>query len=214
MIRVMTNSEAIIKRLVKERNDCLKHALILVINVMMFILMGCGHGQVNQGEVASLQEYVNKERVDKLTYNYLNLEFYNITDEKAAKAKAVDQLIEYYIVETEALRRGFTVSEEEIQETINFSIEHSERIKEDEEFMTYLEGLDITIEEYYQEYTYDSIKGKLLENKLVDEVTKQADSPEQVVEMWNQFKEESITDYKKKNQQIIIELKESFNISE
>ncbi|MGD7024280.1 hypothetical protein ACQCVK_16905 [Rossellomorea vietnamensis] len=90
-----------------------------------------------------------------------------------------------------AKTQGFSVSDEEVQEVIEFNIETAKEVQ-NENFNNFLNEMDMTIEEYYNEYAYESIKGKLLENKLYDDKTSKG-------EEWDEFKKKVINDFREKN---------------
>ncbi|MFC7782908.1 hypothetical protein ACFQWC_00260 [Rossellomorea sp. GCM10028870] len=75
---------------------------------------------------------------------------------------------------------------------------------QNEKFNNLLNEMDMTIEEYCKEYAYESMKGKLLENKLYDDITSKG-------EEWNEFKKKVINEYREKNDTQINNLLERAN---
>jgi parvulin-like peptidyl-prolyl isomerase len=140
----------------------------------------------------------------------MNLESIQTKDKSKVRMAVVDQLIDEYILLLEAKNRGFSVSDEEIEKLIEFNIETA-AIVQNEEFNKYLDNLGMTTEDYYRDYTYVTLKEKLLENKLNDDITKEEESPEQKVKKWNAFKEKLISDFRKKNDE---EIKKLINMVE
>ncbi|XXM73116.1 SurA N-terminal domain-containing protein [Lysinibacillus sphaericus] len=168
----------------------------LLLTLMFFIfslLVGCGTG-ANGNAAAGLDDYLSEERIKKRVGTLEKIG----SEAAAVRVQAIEQLIDEYILKVEAESQGLSVSDKEIQETIEFQINTAKKVQ-NENFDNDLKELNLSIEEYYQEYAYSSIKGKLLENKLYDKVTDGAEAPDQEVEKWNKYKSELIKDFRNKN---------------
>jgi hypothetical protein len=74
---------------------------------------------------------------------------------------------------------------------------------------SFLKALDLTIEEYYQDYAYEKVRGKLLENKLFDEITKDIQDPEKD-KVWLKEKQKLIKNYMAMNHVEIEQLKKKY----
>lgn len=162
---------------------------------MLFIislLVGCVTGGVQRGgaNVEALDEYVTEERIERRIHSLESLNSMQSLDKENSRTYAIEQLIEEYILMYEAKTQGFSVSDEEVQEVIEFNIETAKEVQ-NENFNNFLNEMDMTIEEYYNEYAYESIKGKLLENKLYDDITSKG-------EEWDEFKKKVINDFREK----------------
>jgi hypothetical protein len=159
----------------------------------------------NKG-MKSLDEYVSENDVEKLTYFNQNVSPEKIKDKQKAKDKAINELVERYAIHKEAKEKGLHVTSEELQKTIDFAVENAKKV-ENQDFKDYLEGLDMSIEEYYNEYAYESLRDKLLENKLIDKITKDQEDPKVKVKKWNEEKVKITNTFKKKNAEKIKNLK-------
>jgi predicted nucleic-acid-binding protein len=128
---------------------------------------------------------------------------------KEATQTAIDTLLKDKAIQHEAKKLKLSVLDEEVQKTINFQIENAKKI-DSPELTSLLEGLDLTIEEYYQDYAYKKIRGKLIENKLFDEVTKDIQDPEEKGKVWNKEKQKLIKKYMAMNHVEIEQLKKKY----
>ncbi|WP_113929640.1 SurA N-terminal domain-containing protein [Bacillus sp. P14.5] len=173
---------------------------IMVMLFVFLLLAGCGTGGGQNGmEVAeAMDEATTEEKMDRRVYSLENFAPLEETDKEMIRAKAMEQLINEYILMYEAKSQGFSVSYEEIQEVIEFYIETAKEI-DNEKFTSMLDEMDMSIEEYYREYAYESIKGKLLENKLNDNITAEMKTPHEQTTKWNEYKDEVIKEFRKKN---------------
>jgi hypothetical protein len=88
-------------------------------------------------------------------------------------------------------------------------MEHA-KMTDSPEFTSFLNALDLTIEDYYQDYAYEKIRGKLLENKLFQEVTKDIQDPEEKGKVWNKEKQKLIKKYMAMNHVEIEQLKKKY----
>jgi parvulin-like peptidyl-prolyl isomerase len=169
------------------------------------LLVGCAIGDAQKGwvNVVSLNEYVTEDRIERRIQSIESLNSKQSLDKENIRANAIEQLIDEYILMYEAKTQGFSVSDEEVQEVIEFNIEMANEAQ-NENFHNLLNEMDMTIEEYYKEYAYESMKGKLLENKLYDDITSKG-------EEWNEFKKKVLNDFREKNDTQIKNLLEKVN---
>jgi hypothetical protein len=183
------------------------HKFVFVTLFISSLLAGCGTAANQNGtiDMAPLSKYINEEKIEKRTHSRMNLESMQTKDKSKVRMAVVDQLIDEYILLLEAKKREFSVSDEEIDKLIEFNIETAAKVQ-NEEFKTYLDSLGMSIEDYYRDYAYVKLKEKLLENKLNDDITKDEESPELKVKKWNAFKEELISEFRKKNDEQIKKL--------
>jgi hypothetical protein len=184
------------------------HKFILVILFISSLLIGCGTANHLDEKIgsASLSEYITEEEIKMRTHSRMNLESMQTVDKAKVRMNVADQLIDEYILMLEAKKRGFSVSDEEVDKVIEFNIETAAKVH-NEDFKNYLDNLGMTIEDYYRDHAYESIKGKLLENKLNDHTTKDAETPDLKVKKWKGFKERLIHDFREKNAEEIKKLK-------
>jgi parvulin-like peptidyl-prolyl isomerase len=185
------------------------HKLSVIGILITLFLSGCGTANTLNGVegIDKLDEYVTSEKIERIIDGRKSLN----DAQGTGKAEIIEQLIDEYILLVEAKKQGFSVSDEEVQEVINFNIETSKEAK-NERFEKYLDGLGLTTEEYYREFAYKTIKEKLLENKLHDDITKDEKTQGQKLEKWNSFKEELIREYRESNKAQIEKLKNSFQL--
>ncbi|QWC21121.1 SurA N-terminal domain-containing protein [Bacillus haikouensis] len=167
--------------------------LLMVMILIILLLVGCGTGEKGNA-AAGLDEYLTEKRIEKRVGSLQKTG----SGGTHVRIQAIEQLIDEYILKAEAESQGLSVSYREIQETIEFQIGTAKKVQ-NKRFENDLKALNLSIEEYYQDYAYSSIKGKLLENKLYDKVTVEAETPEQEVEKWNEYKNELIKDFRNKN---------------
>jgi hypothetical protein len=169
------------------------------------LLVGCGICDAQKVGVngEALDEYVTEARIERRIQSLERLNSEQSLDKENIRANAIEQLIDEYILMYEAKAQGFSVSDEEVQEVIEFNIKTAKEAP-NENFNKLLNEMDMTIEEYYKEYAYESIKGKLLENKLYDDITSKG-------EVWNEFKMKVINDFREKNDTQIKKLNEKVN---
>jgi parvulin-like peptidyl-prolyl isomerase len=169
------------------------------------LLVGCGIGDAQKVGVSgeALDEYVTEARIERRIQSLERLNSEQSLDKENIRANAIEQLIDEYILMYEAKAQGFSVSDEEVQEVIEFNIKTAKEAP-NENFNKLLNEMDMTIEEYYKEYAYESIKGKLLENKLYDDITSKG-------EVWNEFRMKVINDFREKNDTQIKKLNEKVN---
>jgi hypothetical protein len=173
----------------------------------ILLLTGCGTAQTQNRavDIKALEDYLTDEKIDRRIYALELRESMQSTDKEKVRAYAIKLLIDEYIVMNEAKNQGLSVSDKEVQKVIEFSIETANKVQ-NEDFQNHLDELGLTTEEYYRDYAYESLEEKLLENKLIDEVTAGADTPAQEVEKWNEFKKELIKNFRKKNDSYIKKL--------
>jgi hypothetical protein len=173
----------------------------------ILLLTGCGTVQTQNraADIKALEDYLTEEKIERRMYSLEKRDSMPSTDKEKVRANAIEQLIDEYIVMNEAKKQGFSVSDKEVQKVIEFNIETANKVQ-NVDFKNQLYELGLTTEEYYKDYAYESLKGKLLENKLYDEVTADAETPAQEVEEWNEFKKERIKDFRKKNDSYIKKL--------
>jgi SurA N-terminal domain len=178
----------------------------------ILLLTGCGTAQTQNRavDIKALEDYLTEEKIDRRIYALELRESMQSTDKEKVRANAIKLIIDEYIVMNEAKNQGFSVSDKEVQKVIEFSIETASKVQ-NVDFKNHLDELGLTTEEYYRDYAYESIKEKLLENKLYDEVTADTDTPDQEVEKWNEFKKELIKDFRKKNDSYIKKLLDKIN---
>jgi hypothetical protein len=142
--------------------------------------------------VGPLDQYVTEESVERRIQSLEKRETSSPLEQDNIRVEAIEQIIDEYILMYEAKANGFSVSGEEVQEVIDSIIETAKEAQ-NENFQSLLDEMGMTVEEYYNEYAYESIKGKLLENKLYDDITSKGES-------WNEYKKEVIRDYRKNNE--------------
>jgi hypothetical protein len=181
--------------------------LLVLILFSILLLAGCGTFQIKNRavDIEALVDYLTEEKIDRRIYSLEKRESMQSTDKEKLRANAIEQLIDEYIVMNEAKNQGLSVSDKEVQKVIEFNIETANKVQ-NVDFKNQLHELGLTTEEYYKDYAYESLKGKLLENKLYDEVTADTETPAQEAEEWNEFKKERIKDFRKKNDSYIKKL--------
>ncbi|ANX11455.1 hypothetical protein ABE41_005500 [Fictibacillus arsenicus] len=154
----------------------------------------------------SNKEVLSDNEIKELAFFY---EHVMKKSKKEATQTAIDTLLNDKAIQHEAKKLKLSVLDEEVQKTINFQIENAKKI-DSPELTSLLEGLDLTIEEYYQDYAYEKIRGKLIENKLFDEVTKDIQDPEEKGKVWNKEKQKLIKKYMAMNHVEIEQLKKKY----
>jgi hypothetical protein len=154
----------------------------------------------------SNKEVLSDNEIKELAFFY---EHVMKKSKKEATQTAIDTLLKDKAIQHEAKKLKLSVLDEEVQKTINFQIENAKKI-DSPELTSLLEGLDLTIEEYYQDYAYKKIRGKLIENKLFDEVTKDIQDPEEKSKVWNKEKQKLIKKYMAMNHVEIEQLKKKY----
>jgi hypothetical protein len=152
------------------------------------------------------KEVLSEHEIKKLAFFY---EHVINKSKKEATQTAIDTLLKDKAIQHEAKKLKLSVLDEEVQKTINFQIENAKKI-DSPELTSLLKGLDLTIEEYYQDYAYEKIRGKLIENKLFDEVTKDIQNPEEKGKVWNKEKQKLIKKYMAMNYVEIEQLKKKY----
>jgi hypothetical protein len=179
--------------------------IFIVMLLTISILLGCGTAEQQGGtiDIERLDEYVTDEKVERRMASLQQIDP-KLTPEDA-QSTAIQKIIDEYILFYEAKAKELSVSEEEIQDVIEFNIETASQVQ-DERFNSILEEVGMTIEEYYRDYAYDSIKEKLLENKLHDEIVSQDQMPEKQVEVWNEYKKELINHFRQDHETEINQL--------
>jgi predicted nucleic-acid-binding protein len=154
----------------------------------------------------SNKEVLSDNEIKELAFFY---EHVMKKSKKEATQTAIDTLLKDKAIQHEAKKLKLSVLDEEVQKTINFQIENAKKI-DSPELTSLLKGLDLTIEEYYQDYAYEKIRGKLIENKLFDEVTKDIQDPEEKGKVWNKEKQKLIKKYMAMNHVEIEQLKKKY----
>lgn len=154
----------------------------------------------------SNQEVLSEHEIKELVYFF---EHVMKKTKKEATQTAIDVLLENKAVQQEARKQNLRVLDEELQKSINFQMENA-KMTDSPEFTSLLNVLDVTIEEYYQEYAYESIRGKLLANKLFNEVTKDIQDPEEKGKVWDIEKQKLIKKYMAMNHVEIEQLKKKY----
>ncbi|RZT23807.1 SurA N-terminal domain-containing protein [Fictibacillus sp. BK138] len=152
------------------------------------------------------KEVLSEHEIEELTYFY---EHVMKKTKKEATKTAIDRLLNDKAVQLEAKKQKLSVSDEEVQKTINIQMEHAKKI-DSPELTSLLKSLDMTIEEYYQDYAYEKVRGKLLENKLFHEVTKDIQDPEEKDKVWMKEKQKLIRSFMAKNHVEIEQLKKKY----
>jgi hypothetical protein len=128
---------------------------------------------------------------------------------KEATQTAIDTLLKDKAIQQEAEKQKLNVKDNEVQKTIDFQIKNAKLI-DSPELTLLLEGLDLTIEEYYQEYVYEKIRGKLMESKLFGVVTKDIQDPEEKVKFWDKEKQKLVKQFMAVNYVEIEQLKKRY----
>jgi predicted nucleic-acid-binding protein len=154
----------------------------------------------------SNKEVLSDNEIKELAFFY---EHVMKKSKKEATQTAIDTLLKDKAIQHEAKKLKLSVLDEEVQKTINFQIENAKKI-DSPELTSLLKGLDLTIEEYYQDYAHEKIRGKLIENKLFDEVTKDIQDPEEKGKVWNKEKQKLIKKYMAMNHVEIEQLKKKY----
>jgi SurA N-terminal domain len=154
----------------------------------------------------SNKEVLSEQEIMELAYFY---EHVMKKSKKEATLTAIDTLLKDKAVQQEAEKQKLSVLDEEVQKTINFQMEHA-KMTDSPEFTSFLNALDLTIEDYYEDYAYEKIRGKLLENKLFQEVTKDIQDPEEKGKVWNKEKQKLIKKYMAMNHEEIEQLKKKY----
>jgi hypothetical protein len=154
----------------------------------------------------SNKEVLSEQEIMELAYFY---EHVMKKSKKEATLTAIDTLLKDKAVQQEAEKQKLSVLDEEVQKTINFQMEHA-KMTDSPEFTSFLNALDLTIEDYYQDYAYEKIRGKLLENKLFQEVTKDIQDPEEKGKVWNKEKQKLTKKYMAMNHVEIEQLKKKY----
>jgi hypothetical protein len=137
------------------------------------------------------KEVLSEHEIKKLAFFY---EHVMKKSKKEATLNAIDTLLEAKAVQQEARKQKLSVSDEEVQKTINFQIEHAKKI-DAPELTSLLKGLDLTIEEYYEEYAYETIREKLIEDKLFQQLTKEVQDPEEKAKIWEREKQKLVKQF-------------------
>jgi ABC-type uncharacterized transport system substrate-binding protein len=137
------------------------------------------------------KEVLSEHEIKKLAFFY---EHVINKPKKEATLNAIDTLLEAKAVQQEARKQKLSVSDEEVQKTINFQIEHAKKI-DAPELTSLLKALDLTIEEYYEEYAYETIREKLIEDKLSQQLTKEVQDPEEKAKIWEREKQKLVKQF-------------------
>ncbi|WP_456273406.1 SurA N-terminal domain-containing protein [Bacillus sp. AK031] len=154
---------------------------------------------------------ISKRDIDRRAYYYMHLEEEKLS-EQAAKNRALNELITEKALEEKAKSKGFTVDEEEINSLIEFNIKTLEESERRDEVYAQIEGMGITVREYYSEYAREAFYGKLLENKLFEDVTKDYENPADKIKKWKEEGEKTVKEFKVKNKEKIKKVKEKNKI--
>jgi hypothetical protein len=154
----------------------------------------------------SNKEVLSEHEIKKLAYFY---EHVMNKSKKEATLNAIDTLLKDKAVLQEAGKQKLSVSDEEVQKKINFQMEHAKKTASPE-LTSLLKALDLTIEEYYQEYAYESIREKLIENKLSQQLTKEVQDPEEKAKVWEKEKQKLVKQFMTVNYVEIEHLKKRY----
>jgi hypothetical protein len=171
----------------KNKRIALFVAAVLILLIMVGI-RGEHFSQFKQlfaNENFSNNEILLDHEIEELIYFYQHV---MKKSNKEATITAIDTLLKDKAIQQEAEKQKLHVNEKEVQKTIDFQIKNAKLI-DSPELTSLLEGLDLTIEEYYQEYAYEKIRGKLMESKLFEVVTKDIQDPEEKVKLWDKEKQ-------------------------
>lgn len=137
------------------------------------------------------KEVLSEHEIKKLAYFY---EHVMKKSKKEAAQTAIDTLLKNKAVLQEAEKQKLSVSDEEVQNTISFQMKHAKKTASPE-LTSLLKALDLTIEAYYEEYAYDSIHEKLIENKLSQQLTKEVEDPEEKAKVWEKEKQRLVKQF-------------------
>ncbi|MFD1356744.1 SurA N-terminal domain-containing protein [Fictibacillus halophilus] len=154
----------------------------------------------------SNKEVLPDHEIKELVYFY---EHVMNKSKKEATQTAMDTLLKDKAIQQEAKKLQLSVLDEEVQKTINFQIENAKKI-DSPELTSLLKALGLTIEEYYQDYAYEKIRGKLIENKLFHEVTKDVQDPEEKGKLWEKEKQKLVKQFMTVNYVEIEQLKKRY----
>jgi hypothetical protein len=171
----------------KNKRIALFVAAVLILLIMVGI-RGDHFSQFKQlfaNENISNNEILLDHEIEELIYFYQHV---MKKSNKEATRTAIDTLLKDKAIQQEAEKQKLHVNEKEVQKTIDFQIKNAKLI-DSPELTSLLEGLDLTIEEYYQEYAYEKIRGKLMESKLFEVVTKDIQDPDEKVKLWDKEKQ-------------------------
>lgn len=154
----------------------------------------------------SNKDVLSEQEINELAFFY---EHVMKKSKKEATETAIETLLKDNAIQQEAKKQKLSVSDEEVQKTINFQMELAKMV-DSPEFTSLLKALDLTVEEYYQDYAYEMVRGKLLENKLFDEITKNIQDPEEKDKVWLKEKQKLIKNYMAMNHVEIEQLKKKY----
>lgn len=154
----------------------------------------------------SNKDVLSEHEIKKLAYFY---EHVMNQSKKEATLNAIDALLEDKAIQQEAKKQKLNVSDVEVQKTVNFQVEHAKKTASPE-LTSLLKALDLTIEEYYEEYAYESIREKLIENTLSLQVTKEVRDPEEKAKVWEKEKQKLVKQFLTVNYVEIEQLKKRY----
>lgn len=150
--------------------------------------------KAKQEAIANGQEYVvargnnieimNPE-VDRIVAGY------EMLNSPKGRDDAIAFLAKRAALEAEAIRQGYSVTEEEVQDYINLQLEMGKNASNYHEFAEFLEGAQMTAEEYWQGQ-YDILRQELIYGQMLTDLKTQ----------WSQERSYSAMNQEEKNQQM------------
>lgn len=182
--------------------------------VIILLILAAASGEKNMGqyiksfagEKGTNKELLSDNEIKKLIY--FNQQVMNQSKSEATR-EAIDTLLKGKAIQIEAQKKGLLVEAEEVQKTIDFQIENANS-SDSSELTKLVDGLDITVEEYYQEYAYERIYQKLVENKMFNEMTKDIQDQDEKVKLWNKEKQKIVKQFMAENHVEIEQLKKKY----
>ena len=105
---------------------------------------------------------INNAEIAKIVAAYENF------NSSSTKEDAIAFVAKRAALEAEAIRLGYSVTEEEVQDYINLQIEWGKDAVNYDQFEKFLEGAEMTAEEYWHSQ-YDMLKQELLFGKLLND---------------------------------------------
>lgn len=131
--------------------------------------------KAKQEAIANGQDYVvargnnieiKNPEVDRIVAGY------EMLNSPKGKADAIDFLAKRVALEAEAIRQGYTVTEEEVQDYINLQLEMGKNASNYHEFAEFLEGAQMTAEEYWQSQ-HDILRQELIYGQMLKDLKAQ-----------------------------------------
>lgn len=130
-------------------------------------------------------------------------------DKEELKNIVINHLISKVVMVEEAKKRNIRVDDSEVDEVVSNYLDLTKK-HNPPEFISFVNGLGITLEEYFYEYAYEDYRTEILIKKLEVDIISNSDNYQDGIVKIEQLIEEKTKEFKEKNKELIEDILNSY----